>query len=97
MVFRKKEMTIKLVSNKKIREFLLEEEENMENHEKTYALQIINQLDYGSECSDTMEFFKKLREKRLKTHAKVAEWALNAFESVGVKYSLVLKRISRHN
>ena len=82
-------MTKKLVSNKKIREFLLQEEENMETHEKTYALQIINQLDYGSEFSDTMVYFKHLREKKLKTHSKVADWALNAFESVGVKYSLV--------
>ena len=82
-------MTKKLVSNNKIREFLLQEEENMEPHEKTYALQIINQLDYGSKYTDTMVYFKSLREKKLKTHSKVAEWALNAFESVGVKYSLV--------
>ena len=74
-----------------VRQFLNQQAklENLKTSEIGYAVNILKQLDYSKEYSDTQQFFAWLRSKNLVTHRTYALFAVRVFEHAGASYSKI--------
>ena len=75
-----------IVNTNKVRKFLIKNEKFMTKGEISYSLQILRQLNYKKQHTQTLEYFKWLRNRRLMHHKKVANFALRVFEKCGAEY-----------
>ena len=81
-----------MVNSSKIKHYLISQETMLNDAELGWAADIIRNLDFRAEMSDTMKFFKFLREKQLKNHRKVARFAMKCFNDNGTQYCEINKK-----
>ena len=81
-----REMTQTSVKIKALRTTLLDHEKYFNASEVSMAKAILNWLPYHQKSADTLNFFKHLRARDLKSHKVHARFALTVFEMVGARY-----------
>ena len=55
----------------------------MKSFEVKYACDIISQLDFGAELTDTTKYFEWLKTKQYATHRRIATFAMRCFQKGG--------------
>ena len=76
-----------MVNTQQIKKYLISQENMMHNAEIGWASDMIRNLDFTKPESDSMVFFKFLRNKNLKNHGKVAKFAMKVYKDNGARYS----------
>ena len=70
--------------------FFEENTKHMKDFEIKYACDIIKQLDFRTESSDSTKYFSWLKEQKYTAHSKMANFAIRAFtEGGGAVYTKV--------
>ena len=80
-----------LVNSAQLKKYLISQEYMLNDAELSWAGDIIRNINFNSEMSDTMNFFKFLRAKGLKNHRKVARFAMKCFNDNGTQYCEIKK------
>ena len=63
--------------------FFEQNTKHMKTFEIKYACDIIKQLNFRSELSDSSKYFEWLKEQKYATHSKMANFAIRAFTEGG--------------
>ena len=85
-----------LVNSEQIKHYLISQESMLNDAELGWAGDIIRNLDFRAEKTDTLNYFNFLRAKQLKNHRKVARFAMKCFNDNGTHYceiKIIFKRI----
>ena len=81
-----KEMTKTAIRTKVLRKTLLEHEKYFNASETSMAKAILCWLPYQYKWAETLDYFKSLRARELKSHKVHARFAVTIFEMVGACY-----------
>ena len=76
----------------KLRKTILSQEPYLNASEISMAKAILLWLPYAQRHADTEKYFKKLRERDLKSHKVHARFAITIFEMAGAKYRQLEKQ-----
>ena len=79
-----------IVDTEKVRNYLKTNAKYMKKPEVSYSLQILRNLSFKKQYSETLNHFNYLRNKKLKHHKPVAMFAFKVFEACGAEYTEVL-------
>ena len=85
------------VKSLEVKNYLLNQEHMLNKAEIGWASDIIRHLDFKRRYTNTLVYFKFLRNKNLKSHTKVARFSMKVFLDNGAKYSEIKKYIARYD
>ena len=71
---------------KALRKTLISQERYLNSSEVSMAKHIMRWMNYKKRSMNTVDYFEKLRNRRLKSHAVQARFALNMFQLAGGVY-----------
>ena len=80
-----------MVNTIQLKNYLISQENMMHAAEIGWASDIIRNLDFTKPETDSLTFFKFLRNKNLKNHSKVAKFAMKVYNDNGAIYSEIKK------
>ena len=75
-----------MVNTLTVKQYLLSQESMLNDAEVSWAGDIIRNLNFEAENTNTLKYFSFLRNKKLKNHKKVARFAMKCFNDNGTRY-----------